>query len=298
MAEIEQKKNKTKGPKRILKKLKNMKNLVFYIFILSCFLAFIPWPISQIDIQREPDDFLRVMTFNAHFGVSSHGEYNLVEIEDTIKQYSPDIVGFQEVGVFTLTNGYMNMMADLTGRMEALGYEHYIIAEPENFVLTNAIFSRYPIENATTVAIEPKVLLERNAIVAEINVSGNIVVLVNTHVTHIYEEETNPERVEQIDFLLNKIEEINNQNYPQILMGDFNSEPDWEEIKKILGQNYTDTFTAANPEESGYTWSALNASKRIDYIFSSSDFVVDDSVVIDITTSDHFPMYSDLKLEN
>ena len=107
--------------------------------------------------------------------------------------------------------------------------------------------------------------------------------------------------------IISKIKEINKQEIPAILMGDFNLEPETEEIQFISSQ-LEDSKTVAElvfgPEGTfnGYDFHEP-VSRRIDYIFLSRDdfevlkyAVLSDSKDLKFP-SDHLPVLVKLKLK-
>jgi len=126
----------------------------------------------------------------------------------------------------------------------------------------------------------------------------------NTHFDHVGKIA----RMKSVDLILNKIKEFNSQNYPVVLMGDFNLEPDTENIKKIaevLADSRKVSKLTFGPEG---TWNGFNFEKpvtrRIDYIFVSDEniSVIKYAVLSDSWDakypSDHLPVIAELELIN
>jgi endonuclease/exonuclease/phosphatase family metal-dependent hydrolase len=126
----------------------------------------------------------------------------------------------------------------------------------------------------------------------------------NTHFDHVGEQA----RKESILLILKKIEEINTGNFPVILMGDLNLEPDHPSIQFLAGK-MEDTKTLAGEQAFGPegTFNGFKFSepvtRRIDYIFCSpEDFKLLKYAVLSDSRdcrypSDHLPVYVRLKLE-
>ncbi len=234
------------------------------------------------------DNSLIVMTYNTHFGVGIDGNYNPERIAKTVAKARVDIVGFQEITRATALNGFADFASDLSREMKKQGYEYSYVGNGGRQALHNAIFSRYPIITAETVPIQPTVTYQRTLIIAVLNVDGVNVTVAVTHVTHVIEERSNPERVEQIKYVLTLLESITG---PLILLGDFNAEPNWNEIFTIQLAGYHDAFAKANGvSATGYTYSSERPFQRIDYIFLKNNVSVLDSFVINSKASDHFPV--------
>lgn len=76
----------------------------------------------------------------------------------------------------------------------------------------------------------------------------------------------------------------------QVLLGDFNAEPDAPELAP-LWTHVTDAWPSAEP---GPTYPAEAPAKRIDYVTVSPGVQPRDSVVVDTLASDHRPVVTDL----
>ena len=126
----------------------------------------------------------------------------------------------------------------------------------------------------------------------------------NTHFDHIGEQA----RKESIMLILSKIEEINSEALPVILMGDLNLKPQHESIL-YLADKMDDTHTMAGHNNFGPS-GTFNGFKfnepvvhRIDYIFTSKgDFSVLKNAILSDSKdcrypSDHLAVYAELVLE-
>ena len=100
----------------------------------------------------------------------------------------------------------------------------------------------------------------------------------------------------RVDQMLRVKEHISNTDHPVIVCGDFNDTPVsyvYEQMSKDLSDNF---------KEAGRGWGATyNGSipmLRIDYIFTESDnFTLYEHGILDEDYSDHYPVYSQLKLK-
>ncbi len=123
----------------------------------------------------------------------------------------------------------------------------------------------------------------------------------NTHFDH----KGDRARWESAQLIVSKIKEINPNQLPVVLMGDFNLEPASRGIQLIL-ETFSDTHIAAGDNATGPqgTYNGFNTQKpvtrRIDYIFfDATQFqVVKSAIVSEVKNgrypSDHFPVYAEL----
>lgn len=125
----------------------------------------------------------------------------------------------------------------------------------------------------------------------------------NTHLDHVGVEARN----ESLRLIVKKIKELNNENLPVVLMGDFNVTPDTEIISEIS----LDLQDAKKHAEVKFgpdgTFNSFNyekpAARRIDYIFISKSpetqikkYGVLSSAIDSKFPSDHFPIFVEIRI--
>ncbi|THV58203.1 endonuclease/exonuclease/phosphatase family protein [Flagellimonas alvinocaridis] len=126
----------------------------------------------------------------------------------------------------------------------------------------------------------------------------------NTHFDHVGMQA----REESAQLILQKIKELNPDNHPTVLMGDFNLESDSKGIQLIV-QQMKDTHVEAGSNAFGPngTFNGFDFSKpvdkRIDYIFVSNGLKVLKSAILSDSKdlrypSDHLPVFSRLEFNN
>ncbi|WP_271766453.1 endonuclease/exonuclease/phosphatase family protein [Aquimarina algiphila] len=135
--------------------------------------------------------------------------------------------------------------------------------------------------------------------------SNDRFIVFNTHFDHVGKKA----RIESSKLILKKIQKINTQKLPIILMGDFNLEMNTEGIRIIL-KELQDTHLAAGKNAFGPvgTFNGFHfhkpVTRRIDYIFSGKDdFTILKSGILSDSKdchypSDHFPVYTELLFKN
>ncbi len=127
--------------------------------------------------------------------------------------------------------------------------------------------------------------------------SGEKFWVFNTHLDHQGQQA----RRQGLRLINQKIKELNKENYPFVLMGDLNAEPE-DKIIRSLSRKMVD----AGQENNTGTFNAFDTEfipKRIDYIFlSKKDFIIDNyTVPVELTNghypSDHFPVKVEVHFE-
>lgn len=252
---------------------------------------------------------LSVMTYNIRLDVASDGENAWSNRKNFLSSqvlfYSPDIMGVQEAKP--------NQMEDLKSTLET--YKTIGIGrDGEDKGEYSAIFydaNKLKVEEAKTFWLSEtpnEISKGWDAAYPRICTYGLFTRLVdnkkfwvfNTHLDHIGHES----QLNSMHLILERIDSLNLRNYPVVLMGDFNVEPD-SKLVFNLKQKMNDTKDIAkvifgsNGTFNGFKFDEL-VTKRIDYIMVSKQKVKVDkygvlSSSIDLRyPSDHFPVIANL----
>ncbi len=256
---------------------------------------------------------LKVMTYNIRLDVASDGvnawENRKEFLTNQIKFYSPDVMGTQEG-----RSNQIKYMKDVLTDYKIIGHGRDGGDNGEY----SAIFynsNKVKVEQDSTFWLSKtpeKRSKDWDAAIERICTYGLFtdleslekVWIVNTHLDHIGQES----RVNSMKLIEEQIKVINHMNYPVIVMGDLNVEPDNELITN-LKQNFIDTKEVSKlkfgPEGTfnGFKFSEP-VTRRIDYIFvsKSSKIKVNKYAVLSDSKdlkypSDHLPVYVRLELE-
>ncbi len=205
-------------------------------------------------------------------------EERLVGIHAQLKALAPDVIGLQEV---------LNYQGFDQGKLvsEGLGYHVAwgVAAENHGFPVGNAILSKWEITRQETIPLPDGGSDEqRSVIFAELNAPFGKVPVFCTHLNwklhhgHI--------RQLQVRALADAVaERAPISGFPPVVMGDFNAEPDSDEIRFMKGLTglggkcvyFADAFGVAGDGTPGFTFSKRNdhaafirePERRIDYIF-------------------------------
>jgi endonuclease/exonuclease/phosphatase family metal-dependent hydrolase len=224
---------------------------------------------------------MRVMTWNLWWRFGPW-EARQPAILETIRRVDPDVVCLQEV--WESRDG-QSQPRDLAG---ALGFQYVAAAglgldiAEESF--GNAILSRWPIVGGKARGLPaPEGLDEmRSVLRADIDGPNGPVQVFCTHLNwRLDQSHVRQQQITSIgDFVMASADE---RTYPPILCGDFNAEPEADEIRRLTGYAaapaeklvFLDAWRVGGDGGRGWTWSRLNPftaadpepDRRIDYVF-------------------------------
>jgi len=258
---------------------------------------------------------LRIVTLNIGSLLDAGWEERLPLIGSQLAEVAPDVVCLQEVATSgTRANAAQQVLdsqREHGGQLEYLGYGGLPATLPKGFFddepdieMGSAVLSRWPVD---VVATHPLPFDPKNAGVhmftyelVHARTAG-----LDIFSTHLAAAPTDGAhrrlQVQEIDRLIREARgpgdsdpwDAARQPMPVILCGDFNAEPDSDEIRFLCGLTplggsdtfYQDAWRVAGDETPGYTnhWGNrlgghLNIHrKRIDYVFVGDPFVRRDS---------------------
>lgn len=206
-------------------------------------------------------------------------EARLPVIREGLRRWSPDVIGLQEVLRF---DGFDQaaLVSDGLGYHTAWG----MASENHGYPTGNAILSRWPVTRTETVPLPDAGSGENRSLVfAELASPYGPVPFFVTHLNWRFEH--GHVRVLQVRAIASAIARIapHGTTFPPVLVGDFNAEPDADEIRYLRGLtglggeyvHFADAFGVAGDGTSGVTFSKQNPfaeplrepERRIDYIF-------------------------------
>lgn len=272
------------------------------------FVAFLTFVFLQLVGAQE----LKVMTYNVKLDYPKEGEDSWTNRKpffiDQIKFYEPDAMGVQE----PMPNQMKDMDSLLpdydfvgVGRDDGkdLGEYSAIFYKKERLkVLKSSTF--WLSETPEKVGMGWDAVCNRICTYAlfEDKQSGQKFWMFNTHFDHIGVQA----RKNSATLIVQKIKEINQQNYPVILSGDFNMEADHESIHFVLN-NLKDSKTVAKtvfgPDGTFNNFEFHKpVTRRIDFIFVSDKIQVNKYAVLSDSKnchypSDHLPVFITLEIK-
>lgn len=266
---------------------------------------------------------LRVLTLNL-WNTTGPYDRRKERIREWIGKLDPDVIGFQEA----LRGPQLDQVADL---LDGHRYEvEYAKAstwwrEPVDF--GNAVASRWPITDHEVLVLpsggDPET---RCALSVTIDAPFGDLGFTVTHLNWKFHH--GMIREQQVVPLCDlAVRRRPREAFPPILVGDFNAEPESNEIRYVKGLHaidgrsvyFHDAWDVAGDGGPGYTWSnrneyaavALEPDRRIDYIFVGypmrvgqygvgkieSCRVVCDDENDGVWPTDHFGVYAELRTE-
>ena len=263
---------------------------------------------------------LRVLTLNI-WHREEPWEARRELIRRGIRALDPDIIALQEVLQLRVDGVMMNQADEL---FEELPYRYVFGAAQviaSGFELGNVIASKHPLHGHDVVALPGKESGETRSVVhTRVSTPFGVVPVFATHLN--WKLHHGALRIRQIERLVDLIElGASDETYPAILMGDFNAEPESDEIRFLRGfaslhgrSTYlADAWSYGGDGSAGHTFDRRNPyaarshepPRRIDYIFVRGPDVkwrgepLATRVVFDqpeggVWASDHFGLYSEL----
>ncbi|CAM3339909.1 endonuclease/exonuclease/phosphatase family protein [Zobellia roscoffensis] len=267
--------------------------LVFGYFILGTFIKFSP---KAVDFN---EDELKVMTFN----VRGFNKYNFLdndsipqEIKNLVRQESPDIISFQEVG-YDMEENYLDYPYHHLERIYSGEKVHM------------GIFSKYPIVKAEIINFPNSI---NNGSYVDILYKGDTLRLYNLHMQSLgITPGTGVLRSQSSERLLRRMtskfkkqqqqaqiiaEHKAKSPYKTLVCGDFNN-TQFSSVYHTIKGDMQDTFIEKG---SGYgrTYNFLKIPIRIDFILADDNFEVMAHKNYDQKLSDHFPVMASFRLKH
>lgn len=264
-------------------------------------------------------DRLRVLTLNI-WNRQGPWDERLRLIRREVGALEPDVIGLQEVL-------HHDAVPDDQAQEIARGFGYHVAFAPAWSIggglhMGNAILARWPIVDAQVFALPVETDQQARALLfAAVEAPCGRVPVFNTHLS--WELHHGFVRERQVAFIADCVRELApTSGFPPVLMGDFNAEPDADEIRYLKGLTsrigrsvfFVDAFAAAGDGSPGFTFSRSNAyalqtgepSRRLDYIFSRGPDrerrgealaarVVCTDAENGVFPSDHFGLYAELR---
>ena len=236
---------------------------------------------------------IRVLTLNIWNRCGPHAE-RIALIREGLRALSPDVVGLQEV--VRATDG--DMLDQLATLAEGLGYHAFFGRSPidQGYPFGNAILSRWPLARTAVFPLPRGGTDEfRNLTFAEIDAPFGKLPFFTTHLNwKLHEGHVRARQVREIADRVKALAPLSGggggvggigggAGFPPIVVGDFNAEPESDEIRFMRGWTslggdsvyFADAFALAGDGSRGATFCRKNPyanpcrepERRIDYVF-------------------------------
>lgn len=257
---------------------------------------------------------LKIMTYNIRLDVESDGENDWTHRKDffngQLQFYAPDIFGVQEakpnqvldIAAALPQYAYVGIGREGVGKGESSNIfyikEKFKEVQSGTFWLSQTPDSISIGWDAACNRVCTYVLLKNKQ-------SNKLIWVFNTHLDHIGEQA----RTKGLELILTKIEKLNSNKYPVVLMGDFNSEPETDRIIALKSKmNDSKMISKEKPFGPYGTFNNFKYNEvsklLIDYIFlSKGDAITVNKygVLSDAKDlkypSDHFPVLIEISLK-
>lgn len=256
---------------------------------------------------------LKVMTYNIRLAVDSDKDNSWSKRKDDalalISYYAPDYFGVQEAlpeQMGDIKSGLKNYDYVGVGRDDGKNKGEYsaIFYDKDKLVVTKS-GTFWLSETPQIPSRGWDAALNRICTYAifKVKKTGKRFLAMNLHFDHVGDKA----RVNSAQLILKKIKELNPQNLPLTLTGDFNLTDDSEPIK-IISRALADSFYHSKKPHYGpkgtFTGFDTNTvpKERIDYIFTKGFKILSNRTINDrrenlLYPSDHFPVLAELDFE-
>jgi endonuclease/exonuclease/phosphatase family metal-dependent hydrolase len=220
---------------------------------------------------------IRVCTYNILHGKMV--EDHIGTIGKDIVEMGAEIAGIQEVDMGTSRVKDKNSLAEIA---KGAGYEYYCFAKAIDYrggEYGTAILSKYPIISYEVIPLIAEGIEGRSLCHAVIDINGFNLDFFNTH-TSYESKDTRKKQLLQIAAETAKCEHF-------VLTGDFNT-ADFTEFEVIANSKLLNN---------GQYLSFYPAPSAIDNIVVSNNISFGDSGMPETKHSDHYPIFTDIKIE-
>jgi len=237
---------------------------------------------SRINPPESPETTF--MIWNIHNAIGDDDIYSLERIVQDIQDFSPIIVGLNEVDIGNLKTSAIDLPSYFAYRLNMYYFYGYTFYRHYG----NLILSKYPILEAEIITL-PKAVpsAEQRAIIkAKIEFNSQVWTMFITHLSTEADD-----RLVQVPFIISEIEK--EASFERIIfMGDFNFEPSsvpYSLINSTSSLKFTDTYRILNSDPGYTSWfdEDHNPTKRVDYIMCSPDLSPTSCEVFWSLSSDH-----------
>lgn len=246
-------------------------------------------------------------------------DQNMNKVIYELKKTDADFVAFQEIDYDSKRSYHVNQQNEL-GK---LGYPYYgqninwdkkyvpfpyypLSLHFGKILSGQSVLSKYPILDQERIALQRNTgnpfyydsfYIDRLAQVCKIKIKDKTLVLINVHL-EAYDKDTRMKQMQEVKNIYIKYY----QDFPTILLGDFNSDIHFEDAAINILMNLSDTGCAAfDTSQAQNTFSSDSPTERLDYIFYNKNYIQElDAKILEQfkIASDHLPLLMKFKLKD
>ena len=307
--------------------------LAFYVWGKSSNLS--PEELHQIDVGSSPlapSDTITVMTYNLGYlsGMTNNlpvkpskdlFDQNQQRALQLIEKYSPEIIGFQEID-FSSSRSYFENQAENLGnqyatKVRSVNWDKKYVPFPYwppsvhfgKMISGQAIFSKFQVNSSERIVLPPPksapfyyqaFYLDRLIQIAQLSIGDQNLVVMNVHL-EAFDEQTRELQAKEVMSVL----ESYAQQYPLLLIGDFNARPPF--ASELVTEEQTMQLFFDHPllssaitkdrylreEQQHFTFDTEAPYEKLDYIFYTKKSIkpLAASTILEAAEiSDHLPV--------
>jgi endonuclease/exonuclease/phosphatase family metal-dependent hydrolase len=239
---------------------------------------------------------VKVLQWNVWF------KENIEQVVRELKRFDADVICLQE-----LTQGYVEQTRENTWEYigHELGYTYRvqeipIVTAEAQWLQGNAIFSRHPVVGQMKTWLHKPADQEdttdqyRGYLEVRIQIGDQQLTVATTHMSFAQMNREDQELARLLSI-------IQSQSHPFVLTGDLNATPGSKRVVELAkhlqhaGPDFTQNTWTTKP----YVFPSGPVSTldwRYDYIFTSSDVMVQDARILETDISDHLPVQATIEM--
>ena len=245
------------------------------------------------EIKEAEDAFCNItlIQWNLHIGIDMTGRYNLKRQAEVLNELDADVIALNEVDRNCIRTGFSDMTKEL-GILTGMMFTQFCAARvlPPDGLYGNAVLSRYKMDLIGAELIPATKDESRGMTLVKIH-APNPFYLALTHLNFRDTPEENLIRTEAVQKIDELIHKYCPEDFPAILVGDFNCLPESDPVNKLMELGW-------NAEKMLPTFPSPSPVASIGHIFNKNHRIeVWDRIPVDERiASDHIPVVNKLKI--
>lgn len=237
---------------------------------------------EQVEAGPAGGNEITVMTYNIQNGFDLENRWDLEATARTIEAEEPDVVVIQEISRGWLVTSAVDQITWLSNRLDM---PYVYGTNSDDGLWGNAVFTRLPIIETSTMQYSETGNLKRGAVEVAIETRAGPVWIYGTHLDNPLDGDG--VRLTQAGELIG----FRDGKQPALVLGDLNTDPDSPLIEELEAAGLHD-LGAGLPDDA-----ATNSlDRRIDYILATEDIEAVDVNITDVWASDHRPVTATVRL--